>query len=61
MAEQLAKGSFQSQVEMLFKFYAKDDNSISYKQLLKMLYSYPKEDLKRMLDDGDFLTGMDIK
>ena len=46
---------------MLFKFYAREDNCISYRQLLKMLYSYPKEDLKRMLNDGDFITGMDIQ
>lgn len=46
---------------MLFKFYAGEDNRISYRQLLKMLYSYPKEDLKRMLNDGDFLTGMNAQ
>jgi hypothetical protein len=46
---------------MLFKFYAKEDNAISYKQLLKMLYSYPKEDLKNMLNDDKFINGMNIQ
>lgn len=57
----MTKGSYDSQIEILFHFYARENEGISYKQLLKMLYSYPKEELKNMIKDDGFITGLDIQ
>lgn len=60
------KGSFRKKVLALFDFYDIDKTgNISYSELLKMvdleltqLYSYPKEELKAMMQDPKFLKSM---
>lgn len=65
-AEQLVKGEPEERVQALFCFYdINKTNGISYEELLKMvglsviqLYSYPKEELKKVIDDDKFLNAM---
>lgn len=63
----MVKGSFQDRSKLLFKFYdLNNSGGVSYNQLLKMvfsflikLYSYPKEDLREMLTETNFVKTID--
>lgn len=59
----MGKNSECDKVLLLYNHFKKDDQGLTYKSFTKMvrlrllqLYSYPKEHLKHILNDQEFLT-----